>query len=168
MEWRPIEGYKFPYRISETARLQKFYKGKWVEVDTKFYGGSHDRLEACMRTADSKKRIVGINTLMANAFLGGCKPGYKVIHKNGMKTDCALENLAFASQKEIGKKYGGIGRRKSVLKVDKNGNLLAVYHTAGEAAKRNFMSETQVRKHCRGIVQNPFKFLDYTFVYDKE
>lgn len=165
MGWKAIEGYKYPYRISDTAKVQKFYNGKWVDVATSFHKSTR-RVEMYLRKVDGKLVIVPLTLLMANAFLGGRKPGYKIVHKNGMKTDCEVENLAFATPEEIGKKYGHLARRKPVLKLDKAGKLLAVYPSSREAAKDNFMCESQVKKHCRGILKNPFKFNDFTFVYD--
>ena len=166
MEWRAIEGYYYPYRISETARVQMFDNGKWIDISAKLHPTSR-RVEVSLRREDGSRKNASLAHLMADAFMGGCKPGYNIIHKNGMKTDCEIENLAFATKYETGKKYGGTARRKPVLKVDKNGELLSVYPSAAEAGKANFISVCQVKKHCRGIIKNPFKFIDFTFCYDK-
>ena len=163
MGWVAIEGYKFPYRISDTGRVQSFASGKWVDMNPSMYR----KLTVTFRTTDNKSKTVPVKRLVVDAFMGGRKAGYRVIHKNGMKTDCAVENLAFVREEALGKMFGGVGKRKVVLKVDKNGDLLDVYSSSKEAAKKSFMSERQIERHCRGQVQNPFKYMDYTFCYDK-
>ena len=166
MAWKEIEGYKYPYRVSDTGRIQSCYSGKWVDLSPSVHG-KRKRLEITFVAQDGTKELVPVKYLVADAFMGGRRPGYNIIHKNGMKSDCAVENLAFANKHDTGKMYGAIGRRKAVLKLDRSGNLLAVYHSAKEAAKKNFMYEGQVKRHCRGDIQNPFKFSDFTFAYDK-
>lgn len=165
MEWVAIEGYKYPYRISETGRVQKFDKGEWIDLAANLHHSTR-RVEINLRRADGTLHRPALTHLMAEAFMGGRRPGCYIIHKNGMKTDCAVENLMFSTKKETGKKYGHLARRKAVLKVDNAGNLLDVYCCADEAAKKNFISASSVRRRCRGIVKDHFKYTDFTFCYD--
>lgn len=164
--WVAIEGYKYPYRINEEARVQKYDKGKWIDLSTHIHKGSL-RVMVWMRDKDNKPCYESLPGLMADAFMGGRRKGYNIIHKNGVKQDCYLNNLEFIKNEDSGKKFGGLARRMPVLKVDRNGEILAAYKSAKEAAEECFMSKLQIQRHCRGEIQNPFKFLDYTFVYDK-
>lgn len=164
MEWKPIEGYKFQYRISETTRVQKFDNGKWVDLKHHFQGG-RTRLSVNLVDANGKKVRVPIVWLVADAFLGGRRPGYNIVHKNGMKTDCAPENLVFMTKQETGKKFGTL-TRKTVLKVDANGEVLCVYPCVHSAAVDNYMSESSVKTRCQGKIKYPFRYDDFTFVYD--
>ena len=166
VEWRPIKGYKYPYRINEEARVQKYDKGKWVDLSTKLHRGSIAP-KVWLRGVNGEVYYVTLTSLMADAFMGGRRSGYNIIHKNSFKEDCALENLEFISNKANGKTFGGLARRLPVLKVDRNGEILAVYNSSKEAAEANFMSKVQVQRHCRGETKDPFKFLDFTFCYDK-
>lgn len=164
--WKPIKGYKYPYRINEEARVQKFDGKKWIDLSTHLHKGSLG-VKVWLRDKNNKERYESLTGLMADAFMGGRRAGYNIIHKNSFKEDCSLENLEFISNKANGKMFGGLARRLPVLKVDRNGEILAVYKSAEEAAKDCFLSKLQVQRHCRKEIQNPFKFLDYTFMYDK-
>ena len=164
--WVAIEGYKYPYRINEEARVQKYDKGKWIDLSTKLRKGNQ-AVSVWMRGVNGEEMYVSLTRLMAEAFMGGRRPGYNIIHKNGVKQDCYLDNLEFIKNEDSGKKFGGLARRMPVLKVDRNGEILAAYKNAKEAAKENFMFEDNVKRHCRGAIKNPFKFNDFTFVYDK-
>ena len=163
MEWIPIKGYKYPYRINEDPRVQKFDQGKWVDLIPQ-RNKKNGRLVINMRKKDGKRVRVALNLLVANAFLGGRKPGYNIVPKNGMLTDCAPENLEFVTLREIGKRTKV---RKPVLKVDENGEVLAVYPNLHAAAVANYMGESAVKNRCYGRIQNPFRGYDFTFVYDE-
>lgn len=164
--WKPIKGYKYPYRINEEARVQKFDGKKWIDLSTNLHKGSLV-VKVLLRDKNNKECYESLTGLMADAFMGGRRKGYNIIHINGVKQDCALENLEFISNKANGRMFGGMARRLPVLKVGKDGEILAVYCSSKEAAEANFLSKVQIQRHCRGEVRDQFKFLDFTFCYDK-
>ena len=113
-----------------------------------------------------KQKSMRVNKLMAEAFMGGVPDGMFVFHKNGDTMDNSLHNLQILPRKTVYSKCRGHSR-KPVLKVDKNGEILDVYSSIEEAARKNYMCAHQVTQHCNKKVKYPFRFQDYTFVYDR-
>lgn len=115
-EWVDIPGYRFRYQINREAVVRKeLESGEWYVLKPYISG----RTRACvkMRTADNRKVDVPVVWLMADAFMGGRRTGYNIIHRNGAKMDCELVNLSFAS-KQVSGKISSANRRKAVMKVD--------------------------------------------------
>lgn len=163
-DWVEITGYRFRYRINREAVVQKeLESGKWYTLRAYISG----RSRACvkMRTEDNRKVDVPVVWLMADAFMGGRRPGYNIIHRNGAKLDCALVNLAFASKQATGKISSG-NRRKAVMKVDRSGQVVAIYPSAREAARRNYISQNSIWARCVGKVKDPYRLDGYDYRYD--
>ena len=163
MSWVMIEGYKWPYRINEEAEIQKFYNGEWVNLKPYYHT---NRIAVKLRGVDNKKLDTPLVWLMADAFMGGRRKGYNIIHKNGSKWDCSLNNLKFASKRESGL-LSCNNRRRSVEKIDQDGNVLELYKSATEAAKKNFMAKNAVGQRCRNELKNPFKLTGFSFRYER-
>ena len=77
-----------------------------------------------------------------------------LMHKNGAKMDCAVENLVITTKKEIGKHWGGTGRRKAVVRRDRNG-AETMYKSITAAAKANGISRTGLCRRLNGKTQDP-------------
>lgn len=163
-DWVEITGYRFRYRINSEAVVQKeLESGNWYTLKAYISG----RTRACvkMRTKDNRKVDVPVVWLMADAFMGGRRPGVNIIHKNGAKLDCALVNLAFASKKTSGK-LSSANRRKAVMKVDKTGQVVAIYQSGREAAKKNYISQNAIWARCAGKVKDPYRLDGYDYRYE--
>jgi len=164
MSWKMIEGYRWPYRIDEEANIQKqLENGTWIDLHP-YICGARNRAVVKMRTADNRKVEVPVVWLMADAFMGGRRPGYAIIHKNRAKLDCALENLRFIPLREAGRISCG-SRRKPVEKVDRTGRVVAVYASAREAAEKNFISHNSISARCLGRVKAPFNLDGFNYRY---
>lgn len=117
MTWKMIEGYRCPYRISDQGEVQRQTKdGRWVRVSAHL---SRNRAYLTLRKADGIPQKVAVVRLMDTYFFGGRakRDNMHLMHKNGAKMDCAVENLVITTKKEIGKHWGGTGsgmRRWSV------------------------------------------------------
>lgn len=162
--WKEITGYRWPYRISTDGDVQKFWNGEWVELRP-YLSGGRARAMVKMRTADNRKIEVPVVWLMADAFMGGRRNGFCIVHRNGAKLDCALENLKFATRKECGKLSCG-NRRRTVLKLDRAGRVIAIYPSVTEAAKRNYISKNAVYNRCANKVKSPFDLDGFNYQYE--
>lgn len=162
--WKPIEGYRWPYRINEEGDVQKFYEGKWVALRP-YISGGRNRAMVKMRTIDNRKIEVPLVWLMADAFMGGRRPGMNIIHKNGSKLDCAVWNLKFVTKSESGK-LGAGARRRTVLKVAPDGTVVAVFSSGREASRADFISQNAINQRCLHQVKNPFLLNGYTYEYE--
>lgn len=163
-EWVEIPGYRFRYQINREAVVRKeLESGEWYVLKPYISG----RTRACvkMRTADNRKVDVPVVWLMADAFMGGRRPGYNIIHRNGAKMDCELVNLSFAS-KQVSGKISSANRRKAVMKVDQDGQVVAIYSSGREAAKKNYISQNAIWARCTGKVKDPYRLDGYDYRYE--
>lgn len=132
--WKQIEGYKWPYRINEDGEIQKFYEGEWVDLHP-YISSNRGRAMVKMRTKDSEPVDVPMVWLMADAFMGGRREGYAIIHKDGMKLNNAIWNLAFVPMKKVGL-LSYKCRRKAVLKIDRDGNTVCHLTPKGQKKRK--------------------------------
>lgn len=165
MAWKVIEGFDKPYRVSDTGRIQHQLKpgGEWREIRPTM-NGLH-RAVAHLYRGDGTKVIVPVARLVADMWLGGVPEGCCVIHRNGSKLDNDVANLKIVPRSEACR-MSGTSRRRAVEKVDKRGNVVAVYRSVTEAAKKNYISQSAVSARCLGKTKDPFKFDDYTYRFD--
>ncbi|MGN9098495.1 hypothetical protein [Flintibacter porci] len=119
-----------------------------------------------MRTADNRKVEVPLVRLMADAFMGGRRPGFGIVHKNGAKLDCSLRNLKFLSPEECGR-LSCRARRRPVEKVDMEGNVVEIYASAREAARKNYISQNSIWARCNGKVKDPFRLDGHDYRYEQ-
>lgn len=148
--WREITGYRYRYRISDQAQIQKFDpRAGWTDIATKI---SWNRLHVTLRGLDGKQHKVAVVNLMDAAFFGGYarRNGLKIAHKNRARADCSAENLYFTTQSEIGQRNGAIGRRKPVI-VTRRGESI-IYGSVTEAAEKTGLTRAGINRRLRGEV----------------
>ena len=160
--WRLIEGYKFPYRISDEGVVE-VYKGKWLPIKPCI---SWNRAHVRMRTKNGKQTKIPMVRLMADAFMGGVKPGHGIRHKDRSKLGNALHNLEQVPLNKCGE-FGNQAPRKPIVKIDRDGNDVEIYKSVKEAATANFITHMTVTRRCKGEVKNPFDLIGYSFKYDR-
>lgn len=105
---------------------------------------------------DGKRIHMPIPKLMAITFSDGVPDGKVICHKNGNIHDHVWNNIVFLTRSEAGKKYGKDGSRKPVAKITPDGEPVAFYKSAREAAKKNNCSDNYVINRCRGKVKKEF------------
>lgn len=164
MAWKMIEGYKYPYRINEEAHLQRWDKDHWKDLYP--YMGKHrDRAMVKLVCTDGKRRDTPMVWLMAEAFMGGRRAGMCLIHKNGSKMDCGLNNLewrTFSGAAQLSKD----NRRRSVVKLDEDGNIVDIYKSVNEAAAANHISRSAMNMRCLQKVRNPRRLDGYDYQFE--
>ena len=111
-------------------------------------------------------RCVSVLGLMAEAWLGGKRPGQVPYHKNGDLKDNWVGNIAFTSRQELGRRTGANATRIPVAKVTPEGEIVAVYPSARVAARENHMSYQTVLDRCNGRVKKPFALDGHTYQFD--
>lgn len=168
--WRDIPGTDGKYQISRLGEVQHvwpsglltplrpFFKprkrkdGTWVgsrvNIKLRIDGKDHTRMLFSCLTA---------------AWLGPPPPGMVYYHKNGILSDNRLDNVGIIDKRELGKKNGPRSKRKSVEKVDPDGNVVALYTSAREAAEQNYMYVQGVLDRRENRIKKPYALNGYTF-----
>lgn len=151
MEWREITGYKYPYRISNQGEVQKWDGKVWVPLIPDTISA---RVQVRLKRENGVQHKAGVFRLLDKYFNGGYadKHGLCVGPKNGVKTECTLENLAYKTQSEIGRKALSRTVRKPVIRYDRYGNA-TIYPSVHEAATKNGLSKSSLdRRLYQGVL----------------
>ena len=93
-EWRKIDGYD-KYYCSDDGHVKNVLTGKLLHRFTGTSGYLNVKLSKC-----GKVKTRSIHRLVALTFIGNSNPDLQVNHINGIKTDNALGNLEFVTQRE--------------------------------------------------------------------
>lgn len=160
--WKEIKGYKYPYRISDMGVLQQFYQGKWRELKPQLSGG---RARIQLMRTDGKRVQTPIVWLVADAYMGGRRPGMDIVHKDGAKLNNAVYNLKFQPH-IVTLKENCNNRRRPIAKVSKDGEVVDVFASAIEAAEKEFVSVETIRRRCNGKISDPYRLNGCTYMYE--
>lgn len=172
--WRDIPGFNGKYQASRAGDIRRKFDSGKVRDMTPYKKRSlkakkilRDRLYVKL-TLDGKSMEVPVLKIMADTWKGKPPEGCVPYHINRIVIDNREDNIGFISRSELGRLTGGTTRRrKSVFKVDPEGNEVEVYRSAREAAKHNNMSYQTVLDRCNGKVKNEYALDGYTYRFEE-
>lgn len=171
--WREIPGYYYRYRINDEGEVQRYWEDKreWRTKKAHRSGGKYYsgyRLMVKLTVKPKVYKEVPVVDLMVNAFMGGraAHPGKIVSHRNGMLNDCSLQNLIWITRKELGKRSGGSGR-KSVVKIDKDGNEVAIYRSTLECCAKEYIHRKTLWRMIKNKTPATKSCTGYAYRYEK-
>lgn len=168
--WRNIPGYDGKYQADMEGNVRRVYKSGKTRTMTPF----HRKMSGSQRlvvklTKDGKPKNEILLQVIAKTFLGAPPPECVAYHKNGCQSDNYIQNIAYISKKELGKMTGRNARRQPVAKINGAGEIVEVYSSAREAARKNFMSPQTVIDRCNGRCKSAFAPDGYAYAWeDKE
>lgn len=177
-EWRDVPGYDGAYQISWYGQVRTWrWRGAHFRKEPKLLTphkrkcksgrNKSNRLYVKLTDANGRSKDVALIRLVVDTWLGGYPPGKVAYHKNGNTRDFSVGNIAFISNKELGKATGAKSRRMTVEKVTEDGTVVEVYSSARTAAKANHMSYQAVLDRCNGKVKKPFALDGHTYRFEK-
>lgn len=162
--WRWVEGYGgeyVRYKVSNLGRVRSVRGGR--EYDMVTYPRGRGTNVTLMR--GDKTVGASLLGLIAKAFLGPPPEGCVAMRKNGMITDNTARNLEWRPKSEARAMRTAVNR-KAVVKIDREGNVVAVYRCAYEAAADNWLHMAQVRRRCLRACKRDDYIDGYTYRYD--
>ena len=161
--WKEIKGYKYLYRVSDQAEVQKqIPNGKWRTLRPYI---TQNQARVSLIRPDGTKHRASVSGLVVDAFMGGTPPGMLRCHKNGMKWDNAVENIVFRTPAQSAKMHRP-GNSRTVLKLDREGNIVDMYKSGSEAARANHISQAAMSKRCLGLIEDPYRLDGYDYLYE--
>jgi hypothetical protein len=92
--WRDVVGYEGRYQVSNAGAVKNSRTGLVLQPLPS--SGGYRRVDLCGQVV--RHRLVHV--LVADAFLGPCPPGHERNHRDGDKTNNAVENLEYVTSSE--------------------------------------------------------------------
>lgn len=178
-EWREIPGYGGAYEIDWDGNVRTWrWRGEHLArhprllVAFKRKARGKNRHESNRRYVkltrpDGTSTDVPVLKIMVDVWLGGPRPGFVPYHINGDLGDSSVRNIGWTTPQKLGKMTGGNSRRIPVAKVTPDGEVVALYKSAREAAKANHMSYQTVLDRCNGKVKKPFALDGHNYIFDE-
>lgn len=91
---------------------------------------------------------VDVSYLVARAFLSNLEGRPYVVHKDGDKRNCRVENLCWSEVKEPRHPMGG--RSRAVEQYSLNGEYLGIYESVTDAARRTGLARYLIKRCADG------------------
>ena len=173
-EWRDIPGYGGAYQISFDGDVRTWRwrgtrfskKPRPMAAYLRGRGKKSRRRYVKLTGENGIAKDVAVLGIMVDVWLGGGTPGLTPYHKNGALSDNRANNIGFTTREQLGRMTGAKSRRRPVVKIDADGQVVDAYTSAREAGRRNFMSYQAVIDRCHGKVKNPYALDGHTYMYD--
>lgn len=165
--WKDIPGYDGKYQADREGNIRHVFpsgKTRMMKPYHKKMTGSQRLVVKLSRKGKSKDEIV--LSIMARTFIGPVPEGCVPYHKNGCQTENHINNIAYISKSELGKRTGAMSGRQPVAKIDLNGQIVEVYSSAREAARQNYMSHQTIISRCNGKCKSAFAPDGYAYAWE--
>ncbi len=165
--WTDIPGYNGAYQADQEGNIRHVFpsgKTRLMKPYRKKMTGSQRLVVKLTKNGKAKEEIV--ISVIARTFLGPVPTGCVPYHKNGCQTENHINNIAYISKKELGKLTGAMSNRKTVAKIDADGQIVEVYSSAREAARQNYMSYQTVIDRCNGKCKSAFAPDGYAYAWE--
>lgn len=165
--WKDIPGYDGKYQADMEGNIRRIYQSGKTRIMTPY----HKKMSGSQRlvvkmTRDKKAKEEILVQIMAKTFLGNPLPGHVPYHKNGCQEDNYIQNIAYISRRDLGNLTGGNAKRQPVAKIDASGEIVEVYSSARECARKNYMSYQTIIDRCNGKCKSAYAPDGYAYAWD--
>lgn len=171
MTWRDIEGYRFHYQINQDGEVRRVLPDGTFQTLKPWMmrgGGGSSSVQLFVKIAviPEGHKSIPVVRLMEGRFIRRRRPGEVISYRNGIHSDCSAKNLYHTTYSILNRKLRNHNDR-SVEKIGPNGEILDLYVSVAEAAKKNFVSKSCVIDRCMNRRKNPFKSFGFSFRYEE-
>jgi hypothetical protein len=164
--WKPINGYS-KYEISNLGRIKNtHYVNHYLNGTTANTGYVVVGLYK-----NKKQKFFLLHRLLGEHFIPNPENKIQMNHKNGIKTDNRLENIEWVSGSQNTKHSYDNGLRKKTppkrkqvnkTKVTKDGKLVGIFNSLGQACKKLKLHQGHAGSCARGeLTQHKGYKLEY-------
>ena len=166
-EWREIPGYEGLYEVSNYGNVRSLPRTvEWSRFGKELVSHRSGRQMSHSQDQDGY-RIIGltnkdgvrktekVHRLVCAAFIGPCPDGYQVGHIDENKANNFIGNLEYVTCKEninhgMRTEKAMRKRRKPVAQFE-SGEIVDVYKSISEAARKTGCSDIEISRNCRGL-----------------
>ena len=180
-QWRDIPGYDGLYQVSNKGRVRtwrkKGHKGMAEKpvIMRQFTKGRSPSLVVGLRDPDTRAiRHFIVAQAVYLAFVGPIPEGRRVLHRTLNVEDNRPENLILGCVEDqtrrmnaMNKKNGSV-RRKPVLKINRDLEIVSVYTSAREADRKNGFARSVIDDHCNLKFASVFARDGYIYAWDDD
>lgn len=164
MAWKDIPGYEGLYKASTDGRIKSMggHAPRVLSPALKQRGYYH--LILCR---SGQHGTHSVHRLIALTFLGTCPVGFDVNHKDGVKTNCSVNNLEYVSRSENHKHAYRLGLRtaprsmlgrlgamhpnsKAIAQLDKRLVTIKTFGSIREAERNTGVFHSNISACCLG------------------
>ena len=165
--WKDIPGYDGKYQADMEGNIRRIYQSGKTRLMTPY----HKKMSGSQRlvvkmTRDKKAKEEILVQIMAKTFLGNPLPGHVPYHKNGCQEDNYIQNIAYIRRRDLGNLTGRNAQRQPVAKIDASGEIVEVYSSARECARKNYMSYQTIIDRCNGKCKSAYAPDGYAYAWD--
>ena len=160
----PIDNLLYDYRISTLGRIAKVLPNGKRFILKHTYDRKACHYTVCLKLKNGLIAHKTITSLMGLTFLEP-KEGYVFTTKNNIQTDMRLSNITQMQTKDIAARINK-GKRKTIFKIDRNGDVVEIYHSTRECAFTNNYSQQSISDRCAGLRKNILASDGYAYCYE--
>lgn len=166
-EWRQVPGFAGQYQVSFLGEVRRVYKSGKTRMMTPYKRQKPKGRSSAfyVKLSDGKwhGKDVAVAHLVAAVWLGGVPEGMVTYHKNGDTKDNRVSNIGFIKRQELGKLTGALSGCMPVAKINKSGEVVALYPSARQAAKKNHMRDQTILDRCHKRVKKEFALDGFSY-----
>lgn len=155
--WANVPGYDGKYQASTHGNIRRVDgEGRYRMLKPFARKMSDNRYvyKVWMNLPDGRRHERAVLTVVSESWRPA-PPGYIVIHKSCLFSDNSVDNIRFVQRSELPRIYAHRGNRRPVCKLDRQGNVIACYSNAKQAAEENYMDLSTMCRHLNGKVKKP-------------
>lgn len=156
-DWKDVKGYEGIYQVHYNGSIRRITKNGYRSL--KPFRKSSARIERWivhLTHSNGKLKEVNVAKIIAENFIGECPQGYVPYHINGVQSDNYYTNIAYISRKELGKLTAYKAKSKRVAKIDKFGEIIDIYMSARDCARKVKSNRQVITDYCNGNRKKPF------------
>lgn len=165
--WKNISGFDGKYQVNTEGDIRLIFPSGKTRLVRPFKRNKKDPKYYVFLRKDGKKTIRSVLNIVSRTFLGEPPKGYVAYNKNGCYRDNYLNNIGYIDKIGLSRRSGH-KNRKTVCKIDRNGEIVDYYASAKEAALANNYTISAICYYCRGERKRIFASDGYAYFYDED